>query len=340
MMSEIFTRIFQGPGTLETKLQRFDALKNEYFNLISPKRVIDDFNLSLKADFGLEKFVFVPHHVAHIMTGFFVAGLQESAFLITDGRAEIYSSVMGTVNQERYEIFKESSIELANSIGILYANMTRYLGFTPNSDEYKVMALSAFAQNPPDYDFGHFIDFLPHGKFKLRTANNAGDIMAFYKFFDDFFGPQTPENANNAAYFMQTLTERAIAHQVKTLEQKTTANTLILDGSAGSFTLRGCPCRFCRQRLWGDDWRGLLSDLSTQTVCPAAADHALCGALLFQSGNSADAQSQRRARLFYGIGRRGVVGKAKSPAGFKGGWSTAPGRWATAASWPTRRLPI
>lgn len=230
MMSEIFARMFQAPGTLEEKLQRFNDLRSLYMNLISPRRVIDDFNLSLHTDFPREKFVFVPHHLAHVMTGFFVSGMEESAFLITDGRAELLSSIMGTINRDGYTIFDESSIGLPNSLGILYANLTRYLGYTPNSDEYKVMALSSFAQNPPAYDFEQVISLLPEGTYRLHVENNAGNVLAYYKFFEDFFGPRSDENDKNAAYFMQTLVERAIAHQIRALEEKTTCSNLILDG--------------------------------------------------------------------------------------------------------------
>ncbi len=230
MMSEIFGRLFQGPGTLEEKFQRFNDLRNLYVNLISPRRVMEDFNLSLQASVAPEKFIFVPHHLAHLMTGFYVTGLQESAFLITDGRAELLSSVMGTIDRQEYRIFSECSIGLPHSLGILYANVTRYLGYTPNSDEYKVMALSSFAQNPPEYDIEQVIELLPGGTYRLHVENNAGNILAYYRFFEDFFGPRSDENDKNAAYFIQTLTERAIAHQVRALEQKTTSRHLILDG--------------------------------------------------------------------------------------------------------------
>ncbi len=230
MMSEIFGRLFHGPGSLEMKFQRFNELKSIYFNLISPHRVLEDFNLSLRAEFEPEKFVFVPHHLAHVMTGYLMAGLEESAFLITDGRAELFSSVMGTVGRNGYEIFHESSIGMADSIGILYANITRYLGYTPNSDEYKVMALSPFVQKPPDYDFSRFIQFLPDGKFKLLVENQAGAMLAYYKAYEDFFGPRSDENDKNVGYFVQRLTEMAIAHQVQTLEAKTSHEKLILDG--------------------------------------------------------------------------------------------------------------
>ena len=230
MMSEIFGQMFHGPGTLEEKFQRFNDLRNLYANLIAPSRVVEDFNRSLKADVGLEQFVFVPHHLAHVMTGFFASGMEESAFLITDGRAELLSSIMGTIDRNDYTIWPESSVGLANSLGILYANVTRYLGFTPNSDEYKVMALSSFVQDPPEYDYERVIELLPDGKYRLRVENNAGNILAYYRFYEDFFGPRSDENDKNVAYFIQTLTERAIAHQIKTLEQKSNCTNLILDG--------------------------------------------------------------------------------------------------------------
>ena len=49
------------------------------------------------------------------------------------------------------ELDPPDHVAIADSLGVLYRKFTRYLGFTPNSDEYKVMALASFVTTPPDY---------------------------------------------------------------------------------------------------------------------------------------------------------------------------------------------
>jgi len=79
VVSEIFRDIFGSKrdmfddesGELSKRLKTFDLMKNMYFNLFLHQKIIDDFNLNLTTRFGAEKFVFVPHHLAHIMCGFF-----------------------------------------------------------------------------------------------------------------------------------------------------------------------------------------------------------------------------------------------------------------------------
>jgi len=83
---------------------------------------------------------FVPHHVAHAAS----AGLsvpQDSAVLVLDGRGEAASHLAGRYRGGELEIFR--SQELPHSLGLLYEELTRHLGFVHSSDEYKVMALAS-----------------------------------------------------------------------------------------------------------------------------------------------------------------------------------------------------
>jgi carbamoyltransferase len=83
----------------------------------------------------------VPHHVAHAAS----AGLsvpEDSAVLVLDGRGEIASHLAGAYRDGRLEVLR--SQELPHSLGLLYEDLTRHLGFLHSSDEYKVMALASY----------------------------------------------------------------------------------------------------------------------------------------------------------------------------------------------------
>jgi carbamoyltransferase len=90
-----------------------------------------------------EQVRFVPHHVAHAAS----AGLsvpEDSAVLVLDGRGEVASHLAG--------VYRDGTLtplagqELPHSLGLLYEDLTRHLGFLHSSDEYKVMALASYGK--------------------------------------------------------------------------------------------------------------------------------------------------------------------------------------------------
>ncbi|MET8838215.1 carbamoyltransferase C-terminal domain-containing protein [Micromonospora sp. NPDC004540] len=89
---------------------------------------------------------FVPHHVAHAAS----AGLaappagDDTAVLVLDGRGEVASHLAGVYRDGRLSPLR--SQQLPHSLGLLYEDLTRHLGFLHSSDEYKVMALASYGQ--------------------------------------------------------------------------------------------------------------------------------------------------------------------------------------------------
>ncbi|MET7808027.1 carbamoyltransferase family protein [Micromonospora chersina] len=93
-----------------------------------------------------DKVRFVPHHVAHAAS----AGLaappagDDTAVLVLDGRGEVASHLAGVYRDGRLSPLY--SQQLPHSLGLLYEDLTRHLGFLHSSDEYKVMALASYGQ--------------------------------------------------------------------------------------------------------------------------------------------------------------------------------------------------
>lgn len=87
---------------------------------------------------------FVPHHVAHAASAYLAAPFADSAVLVLDGRGERTSHLAGRVTGGELEILR--SQELPHSLGLLYEELTVHLGFRRSSDEYKVMAMSSYAE--------------------------------------------------------------------------------------------------------------------------------------------------------------------------------------------------
>ncbi|MEV6634811.1 carbamoyltransferase C-terminal domain-containing protein [Actinoplanes sp. NPDC051470] len=86
---------------------------------------------------------FVPHHVAHAAS----AGLsvpEDNAVLVLDGRGEVAGHLAGAYRGGELSVLRTQ--ELPHSLGLLYEDLTRHLGFLHSSDEYKVMALASYGK--------------------------------------------------------------------------------------------------------------------------------------------------------------------------------------------------
>jgi carbamoyltransferase len=117
----------------------------------APRQLVDGVPHHLQQRFAgstldgiLEKWQFVEHHLTHEASAFLASPYDETAVLTMDGRGERASTSYGHYRDGRYERIKQ--INLPHSLGLLYEEVTRYLGFLHSSDEYKVMALASYGK--------------------------------------------------------------------------------------------------------------------------------------------------------------------------------------------------
>src|SRR5690606_23036527 len=88
---------------------------------------------------------FVPHPVAHAASaGLAYPGGGDRAVLVLDGRGETASHLAGVYRDGALRVLHTQ--ELPHSLGLLYEELTRHLGFQHSSDEYKVMALASYGR--------------------------------------------------------------------------------------------------------------------------------------------------------------------------------------------------
>jgi len=94
---------------------------------------------------GYEGFIkIVDHHQAHAASSFFFSGFPEAAVLTVDGVGEWATTTYGYAQDREINIFEE--VHFPHSIGLLYATITSYLGFSVNDGEYKVMGLAPYGK--------------------------------------------------------------------------------------------------------------------------------------------------------------------------------------------------
>ncbi len=109
---------------------------------------------------------FVEHHIAHAASAFHASPFQAAAVLTLDGRGEraTTSYNVGHGNQ----LDRLGQVNMPHSLGLLYEEVTHYLGFLRSSDEYKVMALASFGKPTYVQDFCDLIQLRDNGQYTIE----------------------------------------------------------------------------------------------------------------------------------------------------------------------------
>lgn len=110
---------------------------------------------------------FVEHHRAHADAAVFCSGFESAAVLTMDGVGERDTGILGTFSDGRLKIHSRS--RFPDSPGIFYSAVTRYLGFTPDNDEYKVMGLSSYGE-PEFLEIFRKVISCHRGRMKVNTG--------------------------------------------------------------------------------------------------------------------------------------------------------------------------
>ena len=149
-------------------------MSDNLFNL--SKRNVGDFTLVKHGNSkDMPEIYHVQHHLCHASTAFFLSNFEEAAILTADFKGEKQCTTWSYGYGNK--IKKLDSQDIPDSLGIIYATFTQLLGYKPDSDEWKVMAMSAY-----NVDCSHYIKkikstyvLLKNGRLKLNKN--------FYGFF-------------------------------------------------------------------------------------------------------------------------------------------------------------
>ncbi|NWH04976.1 carbamoyltransferase family protein [Desulfobacter latus] len=133
------------------KAEHLFSVPDNIFKLFDEKtkNSIDHVEQTIFMDNTCCRLVYVTHHLAHAANGFFPSPFETAAILTADAQGELEATTfcLGKGNK----INKIKSIDYPQSMGAFYSTITEYLGFRPNSDEWKVMALAGFHKGGDEY---------------------------------------------------------------------------------------------------------------------------------------------------------------------------------------------
>src|SRR5947209_328545 len=174
---------------------------------------------------------FVDHHLAHAISAYSYSGFDKAAVVVMDGRGAWEASSIW-YGHDGY-LDHVLTIPWPNSLGLFYAQFTEYLGFVPNSDEWKVMGLAPYGQ--PGVKLDAFIDpeaapYRVHAK--RLNRNGAGRFADMTPLLGD---PRIPESEieqrhKDIAYAVQEQCELAMLSVVRLAVEKTRCRNLCLAG--------------------------------------------------------------------------------------------------------------
>ncbi len=211
-----------------------------------------------------------PHHLSHAASAFFFSGFEAAATLTVDGVGEWATTTYGQGQGAELTLFEE--VHFPDSLGLLYATLTAYLGFRVNDGEYKVMGLAAYGQPRFLPQLRQLIEILPAGQYRLNPRffdYVRGERMYSAALADLLGGPPRAPEAEVTAFHadvarsVQQLLEEVLLDKAAYLRQRTGLSHLCLAGGVALNCVANQRLRASR----------LFEDIFIQ---PAAGDDGAC----------------------------------------------------------------
>ena len=220
---------------------------------------------------------FVDHHRAHAAGGFFLSGFDDAAYLVLDGFGENTTGLAGTIAPKKFEVLAKH--RTPHSLGSFYSTFTDFLGFSPNNDEWKVMALASLGDPRKYYrqvrslvrvnDLGLELDLSFFEHFLFFTPNYYSQ-----KFIEKFGPPRGKDEELEQRHYdvvaaAQRVTEETVFALLRRLHQRTRQKKLVLGG--GTFMNSVCNGKILENTPFQDLFLGGSPDDSG--VCLGSALH-------------------------------------------------------------------
>ncbi len=321
------------------------------------------------------RLVFTDHHESHAASAFFPSPFDEAAIVTLDGVGEWSTTTIGIGQGNRIRLLEH--IQFPHSLGLLYSAFTYYCGFKLNSGEYKLMGLAPYGRPIyKDVILERLIDLKPDGSLWLDMAYFnycQGLTMTNSRFHQLFGGPPRPPESPleqrhmDVAASIQAVTEEAVLRIGRHVHARTGLKHLVLAGGValncvanGRLLREGDFEDIWIQPAAGDAggalgaalfvWHQLLEKprhpegrdsqrgsflgprfTTDHRRSPGSSPRPRQGRVSASSAIATSPSCSRTSRLCWPT--------ARSSAGSRAGWSSAPGPWVPAASSVTRGRP-
>jgi carbamoyltransferase len=241
------------------------------------------------------------HHLSHAASAFFPSGFREATVIVVDAVGEFSSSSIWIGTHKKLNMVKE--FVFPHSIGVFYSLLTSYLGFKPNSGEYKVMGLAPFGRPIYLNDLMELFEWEYNlNTQELNTILNLKKINPIWKLqknlesLEKFFNvpPRTPESPITQFYAdiaasLQELTNKYMLDLANFSSKLTGQKNLVM---AGGVALNCVSNEFVRRN----------GNFAQVWIQPAAGDAgaALGAAYAFEAKQEAGFDFSKIENLYLG----------------------------------------
>ena len=270
----------------------------------------------------------------------------EAAVAVMDGRGAWEATSLWHGRGSRLEHLL--TIPFPDSIGFFYSGFTEFLGFTPNSDEWKVMGLAPYGR--PGVDLSAFID-VKTSPYRIHARQLAANGTSTHARMAALLGParvaesEIDERHKNIAYAVQDACETAMMNVMKLAIEKTGCRNVCLAGGValnskanGKIAASGMVDRIFVQPAASDDGVALGAALAPYLDGAESCRIERCGMdiggrRLMMSPSKrpcAPTNCATRSWLILPAQPPNFFPKERSWDGFKDEWSLARARWEAA----------
>ena len=139
---------------------------------------------AMNLSFDKTKIVYLNHHDCHAASAIFVSPFKKCDYLTIDGHGETETCLIG--NYDGKKLKNNHSIAYPHSVGLLYGTFTDFLGFKPDNDEWKTMALASYSKKENLFD----------KKFLKIYEMNQGGFELNLSYFDFYLFDRKPNFYN------------------------------------------------------------------------------------------------------------------------------------------------
>ncbi len=227
-------------GHRKNREDYFYSLPDHLYNLKN-KRTSPDYVIQ-EIEGKFPKIFYIKHHLCHAANAFFLSNFKRAAFLTADWQGELQSITKGFAHENKIKVIDEQW--MPNSIGMFYSTFTQLLGFRPDNDEWKVMAMSAENVDSKELEkkILSTISLLDNGKFELDQSYYTGSLkdqpLLYSKKLVELLSSSSKIKKDKENYIwkcqvakaMQIVSEKIIWHILNDLYSKTKLPNLVLSG--------------------------------------------------------------------------------------------------------------
>jgi len=225
---------------------------------------------------------FVGHHAAHAASAFLASPYSDAAVMCLDGRGERATTSYWQGHDAAIDPLGE--VRLPHSLGLLYEDVTQYLGFLRSSDEYKVMALASFGRPEFVDEFRSMIAIGDDGGYSIDDLELERRFGA-----RRLRGAQIEQRHYDIARSLQVVLEETVIRLASWLRERTRSPRLCMAGGVALNCVMNARLR--DSGVFDDVW-----------VQPAAGDAgtALGAALMVDASERGATSHTRMEHVYFG----------------------------------------